>query len=155
MSATKNYLVTGANSGLGLDASRQLSLLPDTKMVYMACRTESKALKAIDDIVRKANAPNDKLKFIKFDSSSTKRDIQHVIDDLAEGEKLDGLILNAGGMVSCSNVVPTSSITDFKHANDVSTYCSSPGTRHFRKGGSTKQRCGHVPNQPHWSHSSH
>lgn len=99
MSATKNYLVTGANSGLGLDASRQLSLLPDTKMVYLACRTESKALKAIDDIVSNANAPNEKLKFVKFDCSSSKDIIEKIVDDLPDGEKLDGLILNAGGMV--------------------------------------------------------
>ena len=47
-SSRKVYLVTGANIGLGLDAVRQLALQKDTKTVYLACRTKSKALKAID-----------------------------------------------------------------------------------------------------------
>ncbi len=52
MPSNKVYLVTGANAGLGLDASRQLALQKDTKKVYLACRTESKAITAIDGLVK-------------------------------------------------------------------------------------------------------
>lgn len=74
--AQKTYLVTGANQGLGLEAVRQLALLPQTKRVYMACRTESKALAAIKKLVEE-NSSNrgidkNKLVFVSFDASDSK-----------------------------------------------------------------------------------
>lgn len=96
-----NYIVTGANSGLGLDTARQLALMPHTKMVYLACRTEAKALKAIDDIVRIGKAPKSKLTFLYFDASADKDTIERsILGSLPSGETINGLILNAGGVVS-------------------------------------------------------
>ena len=40
---SKVYLVTGANSGLGLESVRRLAMIPSTKKVYMGCRSEKKA----------------------------------------------------------------------------------------------------------------
>ena len=100
MSSTKNYLVTGANSGLGLDTSRQLALLPTTKMVFLACRSETKAQKAIDDLVLYAHVPKSKIAYVHFDASASKENIERIIQELPTGEPIDGLILNAGGMVS-------------------------------------------------------
>ena len=100
-----NYIVTGANSGLGLDTARQLALLPQTKMVYLACRTKAKALKAIDDIAQIGKAPKSKLTFLYFDASVDKDTIERsILDSLPAGETINGLILNAGGMVSQVNV---------------------------------------------------
>ena len=100
--ADKIYLVTGANAGLGLDATRQLALKADTKKVYLACRTKSKALKAIEDLSTKYDdIDTNKLEYIHFDASDSKEDImKHLVDTLKSypNEKLHGLILNAGGV---------------------------------------------------------
>ncbi|CAB9511368.1 short chain dehydrogenase [Seminavis robusta] len=44
------YLVTGANSGLGLHSVRRIAMMPSTKKIYMGCRSENKASVAIDSI---------------------------------------------------------------------------------------------------------
>jgi NAD(P)-dependent dehydrogenase (short-subunit alcohol dehydrogenase family) len=100
MASTLNkvYLVTGANVGLGLEAAKQLALKDQTKKVYLACRTESKALAAIEDLVREHKIPSEKLAFVPFDASADKSSIaKSVVHALPSGEQFDGLILNAGG----------------------------------------------------------
>jgi NAD(P)-dependent dehydrogenase (short-subunit alcohol dehydrogenase family) len=103
----KIYLVTGSNIGLGLDAARQLALKEETKRVYLACRTESKALAAIASLVKDYSIPKEKLVFVPFDASASKETISTKIlaallpnndphDD--NKNKIDGLIFNAGGM---------------------------------------------------------
>ena len=92
----KVYVVTGANSGLGKDASRQLAVLPDTKVVYLACRSKEKAMAAIDDLVKNFDVPNSKLAYIHFDSSDSKESIERDADALSE-TFIDGFIMNAGG----------------------------------------------------------
>lgn len=95
----KNYMITGANNGLGLEATKQLALLPETKKVYMACRTESKALAAIQGLVNDEGVPEEKLQYVHFDACSSKVSIETVVVHLPEKEPIHGLILNAGGMV--------------------------------------------------------
>jgi NAD(P)-dependent dehydrogenase (short-subunit alcohol dehydrogenase family) len=101
--SNKIYLVTGSNSGLGLDAARQMALKPETKRVYLACRTESKALAAIDSLVMDYTVPREKLVFVPFDASASKETIATQITagllvPSSSDEKIDGLIFNAGGM---------------------------------------------------------
>jgi NAD(P)-dependent dehydrogenase (short-subunit alcohol dehydrogenase family) len=100
MTSTSNkvYLVTGANIGLGLEATKQLALKDQTKKVYLACRTESKALAAIEDLVREYKIPSEKLAFFPFNASADKATIaKSAFDALPSGKQFDGLILNAGG----------------------------------------------------------
>jgi NAD(P)-dependent dehydrogenase (short-subunit alcohol dehydrogenase family) len=100
MTSTSNkvYLITGANVGLGLEATRQLALKDQTKKVYLACRTESKALAAIEDLVREYKIPLEKLAFVPFNASADKATIaKNAVDALPPGEQFDRLILNAGG----------------------------------------------------------
>lgn len=89
------YLVTGANSGLGLDSVRRLAMMASTKKIYMGCRTEAKANQAIASL--KGLVDTSKLQYIHFDASASKKDIFRIVDSL-EGVRLSGLLLNAGGI---------------------------------------------------------
>jgi NAD(P)-dependent dehydrogenase (short-subunit alcohol dehydrogenase family) len=104
---SKVYLVTGANTGLGLDATRQLALRATTKTVYLACRTESKAREAIADLVDNHMVPPTKLAFAPFNASDSKTEIAKIVDALPADEKLDGLIFNAGGVGFDKTGAPT------------------------------------------------
>jgi len=95
---SKTYLITGSNIGLGYDAARQLALKDETRKVYLACRTESKALKAIDELATVYKIPKEKLSFVPFNASADKATISKIVDTLPKEEKLDGLIFNAGGV---------------------------------------------------------
>jgi NAD(P)-dependent dehydrogenase (short-subunit alcohol dehydrogenase family) len=98
MTSKRVYLVTGSNVGLGLEATRQLALKQDTKKVYLACRTESKALAAIGSLAKDFNIPKEKLSFVPFDGSASKATIAtKILGALPNDEKIDGLIFNAGG----------------------------------------------------------
>ncbi len=70
--STKVHPVSGANVGLGLEATKQLALKDQTKKVYLACRTESKALVAIKELVREYKIPSEKLAFVPFNASADK-----------------------------------------------------------------------------------
>lgn len=91
-----NYLITGANAGLGWDACRQLALREDTSLVYLACRSSDKARKAIDMLIKENKCPSDKLKYIHFDACETKAEIESIVKSL-DGIQLHGVVLNAGG----------------------------------------------------------
>lgn len=93
----KVFLITGANQGLGFDAARQLSLLPETKKVYLACRSESKAVSAIDRLVSDHGILKEKLAFVLFEAADSREDITKAIS-LPKDEQFDGILFNAGGM---------------------------------------------------------
>lgn len=100
-------MVTGANAGIGLETVKQLALLDTTTKVYMACRTESKALAAIDLLVDKANVKREKLAYVHFDISEGKEKIALTATHKTLGEnKLDGLILNAGSFGDANTPTP-------------------------------------------------
>jgi len=90
---TKSILVTGANSGLGFEASAQLAEAGYGKII-LACRTEQKAEDARKKLV--ARVGRDPFKTLAVDVSSiasSKRAAQELIE---RGEKIDQLLLNAG-----------------------------------------------------------
>ena len=107
-STNKTYLVTGANSGLGLDAARQLALRDDVGTVFMACRSKDKAEAAMQSLVTSSGVNADKLVFVPFDGSASKGEIEASLKSvLPAGQVLDGVVLNAGGIGHDTTGKPT------------------------------------------------
>lgn len=91
----KIALITGANSGLGY-ASTQ-ALLKEDYYIYMACRSEAKALEAINTFDLELR---EKVKYIHCDLSSFDS-IRACADHILKNEKqLNALMLNAGLMAT-------------------------------------------------------
>ncbi|KAJ3740695.1 hypothetical protein EV360DRAFT_97881 [Lentinula raphanica] len=91
----KVIIVTGGNRGTGLATVKHLAQAGAT--VYMAARSESKALAAIDKLNEKGLQPgNGQVKYLKFDLSDP-REAKKAANAFMEKEKrLDVLINNAG-----------------------------------------------------------
>ncbi|CAB9512471.1 short chain dehydrogenase [Seminavis robusta] len=122
---SKVYLVTGANSGVGKDACRQLALLDDTKKVYLCARSEEKAKKAIADLVSSTSTiDGNKLQAHHFDPNESKQDIiRKTVKSLPE-DFFHGVILNAGsrGALTPSgpnNVTPIAQVNVIGHVHLV------------------------------------
>ena len=91
----KIALITGANSGLGY-ASPQ-ALLKEDYYIYMACRSEAKALEAINTFDSELR---EKVEYIHCDLSSFDS-IRACADHILKNEKqLNALMLNAGLMAT-------------------------------------------------------
>jgi NAD(P)-dependent dehydrogenase (short-subunit alcohol dehydrogenase family) len=91
----KIALITGANSGLGY-ASTQ-ALLKENYYIYMACRSEAKALEAINTFDVELR---DKVEYIHCDLSSFDS-IRACADHILKNEKqLNAVMLNAGLMAT-------------------------------------------------------
>ncbi|RPB14759.1 NAD(P)-binding protein [Morchella conica CCBAS932] len=87
-------LVTGGNNGIGKESI--LAFCRKGAKVYMAARTESKALAAIQDI--KSKVPTAKVEFIEMDLSSFSSVKKGADDFLSKETKLHVLLNNAGVM---------------------------------------------------------
>ncbi|TNE46621.1 MAG: SDR family NAD(P)-dependent oxidoreductase [Deltaproteobacteria bacterium] len=90
----KVIVVTGANSGLGLETSREMARRG--AQVIMACRTASKAEAAIADI--KSDVPDAKLTFMPLDLASLESVRSFAEAFTEQHTKLDILCNNAGVM---------------------------------------------------------
>lgn len=89
----KSILITGANSGLGKEAARQLALKNETEKIYLACRNEEKAKvakKSLEETTGKSI-----FEIVIMDVS----DLKSVRSAVAKiNEPFEGLVMNAGGM---------------------------------------------------------
>ena len=93
MSDMKTVLVTGANAGLGRQATLQLASLPGVQRIYLACRNEDKAKAAITKL--EAETGKSMFAYVQLDTS----DLNSVYAAIERIDApLDGIILNAGGM---------------------------------------------------------
>lgn len=101
------YFITGANSGLGLEATCQLALMPSTKLVYLACRSEKKAMEAMRKLVDKNGVQQSKIQYIHFDTNDSKTLIYETVKKISE-PIVHGLILNAGGFGDIKSSGPKS-----------------------------------------------
>lgn len=91
-------IVTGANTGIGLETCRELVRMGAT--VVMACRSESRAIAARAEIVRSAGVGPERLPFIRLDLSSMASVgafCENFCAQFPEG-RLDLLVNNAGMM---------------------------------------------------------
>ena len=100
------YLVTGANSGLGLDTVRQLAVMSSTRKIYLACRSKTKAETAMAYLKREHSIDTTKLAYAHFDASQPQEAIVQSMKDLVQ-EPLTGLVLNAGGIGHDTSSKPT------------------------------------------------
>jgi len=99
------YAITGANSGLGAEAVRQLVVYASSQTniqttIYLLCRNVDSANESIHNLSKQY--PNTTFKCIQFDASnrsSVKFAIQELSNNISD-ELLDGLLLNAGGFTS-------------------------------------------------------
>lgn len=92
----KVILVTGGNIGLGMETVLQLSK-HNPAHIFLAARTESKALAAIEEI-RKAVPDAAPITFLSLDLSSFDSIKKAVVDFHAQSDQLHILINNAGIM---------------------------------------------------------
>lgn len=88
------YVVTGANSGIGLVTAEQLAKQGAT--VVVACRRPDAAEEAIADI--RSRVPGAKLEFIQLDLGSLDSVRAFAASFLERHEQLHGLVNNAGVM---------------------------------------------------------
>lgn len=86
------FLVTGANTGIGLVTARELARAG--AHVVCACRSEAKAQPVIDAI--KAETGNDKVDYLRLDLGSLASAREAADAFVARGLPLHGLINNAG-----------------------------------------------------------
>ncbi|MFD1485201.1 SDR family NAD(P)-dependent oxidoreductase [Lacticaseibacillus baoqingensis] len=91
---TKTVIVTGANSGLGFETTKQLVALPSDYQVIMACRNLTKANAARDEILQAV--PAAQLVCLALDTSSLASVRSFVAAFKQLGLPLAGLICNAG-----------------------------------------------------------
>lgn len=90
----KVYIVTGANSGIGKDIARLL--YANNAKVYILCRSEDKALQAIQDIQNAFPKSKGTLLFIACDLADLKNVKTAAGNFLAREQRLDVLFNNAG-----------------------------------------------------------
>ena len=92
MDADKTYVVTGANSGVGLETARGLARTGGT--VVMTARNREKGEAALADV--RASTGNDKLRLQMLDLASL-ASVQRAAEELAETcDRIDVLVNNAG-----------------------------------------------------------
>ena len=89
----KSIMITGANGGIGKDTARQLALIADTEKIYLACRSEEKAIAAKKDL--EETTGRDIFEIVLMDVSDLDS-VRKAVNNLSD--PIDALILNAGGM---------------------------------------------------------
>ncbi|WP_066552199.1 oxidoreductase [Croceicoccus bisphenolivorans] len=90
----KTFVVTGANTGLGFEASRVLAAKGGE--VVFACRNEDRARQAMAKI--SAETPHAKLDFVELDQADLES-VKRAADVLSGRERIDVLVNNAGVMM--------------------------------------------------------
>ena len=88
----KSILITGANTGLGKEAARQLALLDTTTKIYLACRNPGRAQAAKRSLEESTGKTIfEIIPMDLMDLDSVRRSVQLI------PEAVEGLIMNAGG----------------------------------------------------------
>lgn len=90
----ESILITGANTGLGKEAARQLALKQETKKVILFCRNQVKAEEAKKNLEEKTGK---KIFEIIIGDVSDANSVRKAVEKVKD--PIDAVILNAGGMV--------------------------------------------------------
>jgi len=113
----RSFLITGANSGLGLSASQYFASRGGT--VHMVCRNKDKGEAAVKQV--KENSGNDKV-FLHLCDVSRPDQIRNCVKDFENaGYTLDVLVNNAGVMLDKREETPDGLDTTFA-TNTISTF---------------------------------
>jgi NAD(P)-dependent dehydrogenase (short-subunit alcohol dehydrogenase family) len=88
----KSVMITGANAGLGKEIARQIALKKDVETIYLACRSEKKALLAKQEL--EASTGRSIFKIAQVDVADL-ASVRALLDSLQS--PVDALIMNAGG----------------------------------------------------------
>lgn len=88
----KSIIITGANAGIGKETARQLALIKETEIIYLACRNLEKAEAAKKELIEATG--RDIFKIIILDVSKPET-VKKAVLQLPES--IDALIMNAGG----------------------------------------------------------
>ncbi len=91
----KKVMITGANSGLGKDAARQLALMNETEKIYLACRNLEKAQTAKSELEKATKRNIFEIVVIDVSNLDSVKKFISKFDD-----ELDAIIMNAGGFGS-------------------------------------------------------
>ncbi len=89
----KTVLITGANSGLGKEAARQLALLNSTEKIYLGVRSLQKGEVAKQELEQETGRSIFELFLADVSNVESVRTAVNSIT-----EPIDGLVMNAGGM---------------------------------------------------------
>ncbi|KIV90698.1 hypothetical protein PV10_05326 [Exophiala mesophila] len=101
----KVILVTGGNNGLGKETILQLAQ-HSPKKIFLAARSESKALAAVQDIKSHISDPNLDIQYLPLDLESFPS-IKAAADKVTSStDRLDILVLNAGIMATPPGLTP-------------------------------------------------
>jgi len=90
----RTFLVTGANTGLGLEAAKVLA--ERGGRVLLGCRSEDKAMRAMAEI--EAVVPGADLEFVSLDQADL-ASVRRAADQVLAEDRLDVLVNNAGIMM--------------------------------------------------------
>ena len=88
----KSVLITGANAGIGKEVARQMAMRPGVERVYLACRNETRARAAKQELEKKTG--KSVFKIVLMDVSDLSQ-VRAAVRGL-EGS-IDALVMNAGG----------------------------------------------------------
>jgi NAD(P)-dependent dehydrogenase (short-subunit alcohol dehydrogenase family) len=90
----RTFLVTGANTGLGFEATKLLA--GRGARVLLGCRSEEKAKRAIAEI--DAEVPDADLEFVPLDQGDL-TSVRRAVEQVQDEDRLDVLVNNAGIMM--------------------------------------------------------
>jgi len=102
--ANESILITGANTGLGKEAARQLALKKETKRIILFCRNQAKAEAAKKDLEKQTGR---KVFEIILGDVTDAKSVRKAVEQIKE--PIDAVILNAGGVVgkTAANITPS------------------------------------------------
>ena len=105
----RRVLITGSNTGLGLDTARYLAEnKPDVTEIILAVRSQAKGDAAIEKLVAKTGRPASLFSVLVVSVGDI--DDAKAAATKIEG-KLDGIVLNAGGLVGGDSKVASGALT--------------------------------------------